>query len=223
MALVGNLTLNRLLVRVGTVPAELFRTAFNLALCTACGHFTDWTPAVWLWLPFQALVMSMVERLSRMMLVTFAILFCTAGILEGAPPLYALLACLTALGIVALTEPHLNEVRVMLTEAEARKHELEQAQAETARAHEELRQQVAEGERMELELRQAQKLESVGRLASGMAHEINTPVQFISDSVRFLSHATTDLTALIARYKSSVTEAGSTEAVRAGAAQGSRR
>jgi len=35
----------------------------------------------------------------------------------------------------------------------------------------------------------SQKLESVGQLASGIAHEINTPIQFIGDSVRFLQDA----------------------------------
>lgn len=41
--------------------------------------------------------------------------------------------------------------------------------------------------RFEVELRHAQKLEAVGRLAAGIAHEINTPIQFIGDNLRFVS------------------------------------
>jgi Amt family ammonium transporter len=50
-----------------------------------------------------------------------------------------------------------------------------------------------EQKRVERELNLAQKLESVGRLAAGIAHEINTPVQYVSDNTRFLDGAFNDL------------------------------
>jgi PAS domain S-box-containing protein len=46
-----------------------------------------------------------------------------------------------------------------------------------------------EKEKMKKELAQAQKLESVGQLAAGIAHEINTPSQFISDNLTFLQES----------------------------------
>jgi signal transduction histidine kinase len=51
--------------------------------------------------------------------------------------------------------------------------------------------------RVEVELHQAQKLESVGRLAAGIAHEINTPVQFVGDSIEFVRTAVGDLFELV--------------------------
>jgi signal transduction histidine kinase len=52
---------------------------------------------------------------------------------------------------------------------------------------------------MEVELRQAQKLEAVGQLASGIAHEINTPIQYVGDSLYFLREAFRDVMRLAER------------------------
>ena len=60
-----------------------------------------------------------------------------------------------------------------------------------------------ERKQMEMELRHAQKLESIGQLAAGVAHEINTPMQFIGDNVYFLQESIDDLLALIKTYQSS--------------------
>ncbi len=57
-----------------------------------------------------------------------------------------------------------------------------------------------ERRRMELELRLSQKLEAVGQLAAGIAHEINTPVQFVGDTIRFLDDAFSDLSGLVEAY-----------------------
>lgn len=55
-----------------------------------------------------------------------------------------------------------------------------------AAANERLTDEMAQRSKLEVELRLAQKLEAVGQLAAGIAHEINTPIQYIGDNLRFL-------------------------------------
>jgi len=52
---------------------------------------------------------------------------------------------------------------------------------------------ITERKTLESQLLQAQKLESIGQLAAGIAHEINTPTQYVGDNIKFLSDAGEDL------------------------------
>lgn len=56
----------------------------------------------------------------------------------------------------------------------------------------------------EVQLRHSQKLEAVGRLAAGIAHEINTPIQFIGDNLNFLSESFERVVELLDRYRSAL-------------------
>jgi signal transduction histidine kinase len=60
---------------------------------------------------------------------------------------------------------------------------------------------VTDQQRLEDELQQSQRLEAIGRLAGGIAHEINTPIQFIGDNVRFLQESFTTTVQLVEAYR----------------------
>jgi signal transduction histidine kinase len=53
----------------------------------------------------------------------------------------------------------------------------------------------------EAQLLQAQKLESVGQLAAGIAHEINTPTQFVSSNIDFLAESFNGLVELFKKCR----------------------
>jgi two-component system NtrC family sensor kinase len=68
-------------------------------------------------------------------------------------------------------------------------------------AHRRLELEMAERQRVETELRLAHKLEAVGQLAAGIAHEINTPIQYVSDSVSFLGEAFAEMRSIVQTYR----------------------
>jgi signal transduction histidine kinase len=60
--------------------------------------------------------------------------------------------------------------------------------------------------RLEKQLCQGQKLKSMGMIAAGVAHEINTPLQFIGDNTRFLAVAAERLSKLVDTYRGLLSE-----------------
>lgn len=96
------------------------------------------------------------------------------------PILYIIDVAPIVLGVVgmALGRIHGNlirtrdEIEQTVTE---RTHELETALADLRKVH--------------AQLVQAQRLEAIGSLAAGVAHEINTPIQYVGDNLRFLEES----------------------------------
>lgn len=101
----------------------------------------------------------------------------------------------------------LQSVRALVTKSEMSQrvqanlavleHTVDARTAELREVNETLASEIRRRDRMEAELRLAQRLEAVGQLAAGVAHEINTPIQYVGDNVQFLSEASRDLLALI--------------------------
>jgi len=93
-----------------------------------------------------------------------------------------------------IAKPFRKEILAARVRSAAR---VKQSHDAVCRINEQLQVEIAERKRMESELARAQRLETVGHLAAGIAHEINTPNQYLGDNLRFIEQGFADIAKLI--------------------------
>jgi len=71
-----------------------------------------------------------------------------------------------------------------------------------------VKEDITERRALEGQLRHAQKLEGIGQLAAGIAHEINTPTQFVTDNLTFLRDSWNATYELLEQYRKAAQAAG---------------
>lgn len=81
----------------------------------------------------------------------------------------------------------------------AKNEALHAAQKALELAYAKLQEEAATRERLQVQLNLARRLEAVGQLSAGVAHEINTPLQYVGDSVHFLGQACERISGYIQR------------------------
>jgi signal transduction histidine kinase len=192
----------RLRTLVTPARAELVRMTGNVIGLVAVAHLTGWPLPVWFRLTYVALAFDHHgRRTSVAAFIAFCVIYDVAALLDGV--VWTLPASFTVIAVYCSRVSHdrTRVIRTMLVRSDRQRDALAQAHGELSGANGRLVTALAARAEMELELRQAQKLEAIGRLAAGIAHEINTPAQFVGDNVEFSRDAGDDLLGLVDTYR----------------------
>jgi len=196
--------------------AEAPRLIVNIGTALLVNHVAGWPPPSWLWLPFVALAFDHFDRrVATLTVLGFCVAFAATALFDGVAVVYPLCATVLALFASEVSRLRFAVIRDMLLASERQRGALEEAHASLHTAHASLKHEVLARQEAERELQHAHKLEAVGRLAAGIAHEINSPVQFVGDSIAFLRDSTEDLLKVLVKHqalrRAVLANAGATE------------
>ncbi len=158
--------------RYGRPRAEAVRTLFSVGGFWVRAHYTDWTPLVWAYVPFNLLWFYALDRWVLARLCAYLVLV-TGFALWSAEPLERIVA-FGVLGLFGflLTNRRLELLQEAVSQGEKQRQELEQAHHQLVQAHERALAQ--------------EKLSNLGLMAAGVAHEINNPMSFVTSNLSLL-------------------------------------
>ncbi|WP_224363463.1 sensor histidine kinase [Hyalangium versicolor] len=164
--------LERLAKRVSREVVETVRMLLNVAGCTVSGHFTRWSPLVWVFIAYNLLWFHGLDRWVRPRVAVYLVLINALALWDGSAPVLALAFSLLGFFGYLLTERRDSLLRGALKKVLEQRARLEKAQEEMRRMHSRAIEQ--------------EKLSSLGMMAAGVAHEINNPMSFVASNAHQL-------------------------------------